>query len=63
MIKFHIYYINRKETINYQEEKEYNKSHSKKKWIVIEHTIYCRMKKYGIFVDVFRKKIEKYNKV
>jgi hypothetical protein len=34
-----------------QEEKEYNKSHSKKR-IVIEHTI-CKLKKYKILADVF----------
>jgi hypothetical protein len=44
-----------------QEEKEYNKIHSKKR-IVIEHTI-CRLKKYRIHADVFRNKLRKYNKV
>ncbi len=45
-----------------QEEKEYNKFHSKKR-IVIEHTI-CRLKKYRILADIFRNKlIKKYNKV
>ena len=44
-----------------QEEKEYNKNHSKKR-IVIEHTI-CRLKKYRILADVFRNKLRKYNKV
>jgi hypothetical protein len=43
------------------EEKEYNKSHSKKR-IVIEHTI-CRLKKYRILADVFRNRLRKYNKV
>ncbi len=43
------------------EEKEYNKSHSKKR-IVIEHTI-SRLKKYRILTDVFRNKLKKYNKV
>jgi hypothetical protein len=43
------------------EEKEYNKSHSKKR-IVIEHTI-CRLKKYRILADVFRNNLRKYNKV
>jgi len=43
-----------------QEEKEYNKIHSKKR-IVIEHTI-CRLKKYRIMRDVFRNKRRKYNK-
>ncbi len=43
-----------------QEEKEYNKFHSKKR-IVIEHTI-CRLKKYRIMNDVFRNKLRKYNK-
>ena len=37
-----------------QEEKEYNKNHSKKR-IVIEHTI-CRLKKYRIMSDIFRNK-------
>ncbi len=44
-----------------KEEKEYNKSHSKRR-IVIEHTI-CRLKKYRIFADVFRNKSRKYNQV
>ncbi|MER5174492.1 MAG: transposase family protein, partial [Candidatus Nitrosocosmicus sp.] len=44
-----------------QEEKEYNRIHSKKR-IVIEHTI-CRLKKYRIQSDVFRNKLRKYNKV
>ncbi|MER5176518.1 MAG: transposase family protein, partial [Candidatus Nitrosocosmicus sp.] len=44
-----------------QEEKEYNKFHSKKR-IVIEHTI-CRLKKYRIMNDVFRNRLGKYNKV
>lgn len=44
-----------------QEEKEYNKSHSRKR-IVIEHTI-CRLKKYRIISDVFRNRLRKYNKV
>ena len=44
-----------------QEEKEYNKIHSRKR-IVIEHTI-CRLKKYRIMSDVFRNKLRKYDKV
>ena len=44
------------------EKKEYNKIHSKKKRIVIEHTI-CRLKKYRIQSDVFRNKLRKYDKV
>ncbi|MER5174307.1 MAG: transposase family protein, partial [Candidatus Nitrosocosmicus sp.] len=44
-----------------QEEKEYNKIHSKKR-IVIEHTI-CRLKKYRIMNDVFRNKLQKYNRI
>ena len=44
-----------------QEEKEYNKIHSKKR-ILIEHTI-CRLKKYRIMNDIFRNKLRKYNKV
>jgi hypothetical protein len=44
-----------------QEQKEYNKSHSKKR-IVIEHTI-CKLKKYGIMNDVFRNRLRKYDKV
>jgi hypothetical protein len=43
------------------EEKEYNKSHSKKR-IVIEHTI-CRLKKYRIMSDIFRNRLRKYDKV
>src|SRR6476469_2200601 len=44
-----------------KEEKEHNKSHSKKR-IVIEHTI-CKVKKYKILADVFRNKLRKYSKV
>jgi hypothetical protein len=44
-----------------QEEKDYNKSHSKKR-IVIEHAI-CRLKKYKIMSDVFRNKLRRYNQV
>ena len=46
----------------YAEEKECNKSHSKKR-IVIEHTI-CRMKKYRITIeDVFRNRLRNYDRV
>jgi hypothetical protein len=45
-----------------EEEKEYNVIHSKKKRIVIEHTI-CRLKKYRILSDIFRNKLRKHNKV
>jgi hypothetical protein len=44
-----------------QEEKEYNKLHSKKR-IIVEHTI-SRLKKYRIMSDIFRNKLRKYNKV
>jgi hypothetical protein len=44
-----------------QQEKETNKSHSKRR-IVIEHTI-CRVKKYRIMSDVFRNKLRKYDKI
>ena len=44
-----------------QEEKDYNKDHSKKR-IVIEHTI-CKLKKYRIMSDVFRNKLRKFSKV
>jgi hypothetical protein len=44
-----------------EEEKEYNKFHSKKR-IVIEHTI-CRLKKYRIMSEIFRNKLKKRNKV
>jgi|SRR6185437_1727218 len=43
------------------DEKEYNKNHSKKR-IIIEHTI-SRLKKYRILADVFRNKLRRYNKV
>jgi hypothetical protein len=45
----------------FQEEKEYNLQHAKKR-IVIEHTI-SRLKKYRIMNDVFRNKLRKHNKV
>ena len=44
-----------------QEEKEYDKNHSRKR-IVIEHAI-CRLKKYRIMSDIFRNKLRKYNKI
>jgi hypothetical protein len=44
-----------------KEEKETNKSHSKKR-IVVEHTI-CKLKKYRILVDIFGNKLKKHNKV
>ena len=44
-----------------QEEKEYNKFHSKKR-IVVEHTI-CRLKKYRIMNDIFRNKLRKYDRI
>jgi hypothetical protein len=44
-----------------QEEKEYNKIHSKKR-IIVEHTI-CRLKKCRIMGDTFRNKLRKYNKI
>ena len=43
------------------EEKECNKSHSRKR-IVIEHTI-CRMKKYRIMSDIFRNRLRNYDRV
>ena len=43
------------------EEKERNKSHSRKR-IVIEHTI-CRMKKHRIMGDIFRNRLRNYDKV
>ncbi|MDQ6724293.1 MAG: hypothetical protein M3Z01_08530 [Thermoproteota archaeon] len=45
-----------------EEEKEYNKFHSRKR-IVIEHTIICRLKKYRILSDIFRNKLRKYDKI
>ncbi len=43
------------------DEKDYNKIHSKKR-IIVEHTI-SKLKKYRILADVFRNKLRKYNKV
>ena len=40
-----------------QEEKDYNKNHSRKR-IVIEHAI-CRLKKYRIMSDIFRNRLRK----
>ncbi len=48
--------------LSIEEEKEYNKIHSKKRRIVIEHTI-CRLKKYRILADVFRNKLRKYDRI
>ena len=42
--------------------KRYNKNHSQKKRIVIEHTI-CKIKKYRIMSDIFRNKLRKYNRI
>lgn len=44
-----------------QKQKEFNKNHSKKR-IVIEHTI-CRLKKYRIFAEVFRNRLNKHNNI
>jgi hypothetical protein len=44
-----------------QEEKEYNKIHSKKR-IIVEHTI-SRLKKYRIMSEIFRNKLRKYNRI
>jgi hypothetical protein len=46
-----------------KEEKEYNKNHSNKKRIVIEHTIICRLKKCRIMSDIFRNRLRKYNRI
>jgi hypothetical protein len=54
-------YRNKKNQKLSQEEKEYNKIHSRKR-IVIEHTI-CRLKKYRIMSDVFRNRLRKYNRI
>jgi hypothetical protein len=43
------------------EQKEYNKIHSKKR-IVVGHTI-CRLKKNRIMNDIFRNKLKKYNRI
>jgi DDE superfamily endonuclease/Helix-turn-helix of DDE superfamily endonuclease len=51
---------NRNQLALSQEEKEYNKIHSKKR-IMVEHTI-SRLKKYRIMSDIFRNKLRKYNK-
>ena len=47
--------------LSVEEEKEYNKIHSKKR-IVIEHTI-CRLKKYRIMSDIFRNRLRKYDRI
>jgi DDE superfamily endonuclease len=44
-----------------EEQKEFNRGQAKKR-IVIEHTI-CRLKKYRIFADVFRNRLNKHNKI
>ena len=44
-----------------EEQKEFNRGHTKKR-IVIEHTI-CKLKKYRIFADVFRNRLNTHNKV
>jgi hypothetical protein len=42
----------RNQEISAEEEKENNKIHSKKKRIVIEHTI-CRLKKYIVYLHIY----------
>ena len=44
------------------EEKEYNRIHSKKRIVIIEHAI-CRLKKYRIMREVFRNRLRKYDMV
>ena len=44
------------------EEKEYNKNHYAKKRIVVEHAIYCRIKKYRIINDIFKNRLRKYDR-
>ena len=45
-----------------QVQKDYNKSHSKRRIVIEEHAI-CRLKKYRILADIFRNRLRKYNKV
>jgi hypothetical protein len=54
------YRTKRKQDLS-QEEKEYNKIHSRRR-IVIEHTI-CKLKKYKIMSDTFRNRLRKYNRI
>jgi DDE superfamily endonuclease len=49
------------EELLHQEEKEYNKNHSKKR-IIVEHII-CRLKKYRILADIFRNRLRKYDRI
>lgn len=51
----------RNQELSAEEEKEYNIIHAKKR-IVIEHTI-CRLKKFRIFADIFRNRLNKHNKI
>ncbi|HEY6536092.1 MAG TPA: transposase family protein [Candidatus Nitrosocosmicus sp.] len=44
-----------------QEEKEYNKNHSRMR-IIMEHAI-GRLKKYRIMSDIFRNRLRKYNRI
>jgi hypothetical protein len=54
------YRTKRKQDLS-QEEKEYNKIHSRRR-IVIEHTI-CKLKKYKIMSDTFRNILRKHNRI
>jgi hypothetical protein len=43
------------------EEKEYNRIHAKAR-VVVEHTI-CRIKKFRIMCDIFRNRLNRYNRI
>ena len=52
----------RNQDLTIEEEKEYNRIHSKKR-IIIEHATICRLKKYRIMSDIFRNRLRKYDMV
>ncbi len=57
----HTYNRNKRNLELSQEEKRYNKNHSRMR-IVVEHTI-CRLKKYRIMSNIFRNRLRKYNRI
>ena len=52
-------HLERKEKVNSDEEKRYNRKHSKLR-IIVEHTV-SRIKKFGIMGTKFRNKLGRYD--
>ena len=58
---YHPYPLRRRKgaSLSMKKEIDYNKVHSAKRIVVVEHAI-CRLKKYRIMNDVFRNRLRKY---